>query len=299
MLTARADCALGFANAAGQAEALARQRAAAVDSAARPSQSTVSSTPFVSVGSDVQNTAYVPAVGLDQTLDRLALSATDFTRQVKDAVCHEVIDSERQSTPGLGPRVLPAHVQAVSELQVEVHDAHVEEHRKWISQDGRPLAAGQSANLPYNLSQAFAVPPSAFLSREHRSCLRFSTQQTGRINFQATPMAGKGACADVGPQATGYILFQPGADLISHIERCSASTTLSDQRQLFLPKNDIYTFTVISFQRHLRLFPMKRLEAQGGARSRRLVHRGRLRLTAPGQARGHCCGPAPADNWVC
>ena len=94
-------------------------------------------------------------------------------------------------------------------------------------------------------------------------------------------------------------ITQTEVEKFAFSDRCSASTTLSDQRQLFLPKNDIYTFTVISFQRHLRLFPMKRLEAQGGARSRRLVHRGRLRLTAPGQARGHCCGPAPADNWVC
>ncbi len=202
----------------GQAEALARQLAASAGSAARspgaapPSASTAYS-------GTARSAAHVSAGTLDQTLDRLDLSATDFTRNVKNAVCREEIDSDRQSTPGLGPRVLPAHAHAVSELQVEIHDGHIDEHRKWISQDNRSLTPGQAANLPYNLSQAFAVPPSAYLSREHRSCLHFSMQQPGRFNFQATPLAGKGMCADIGPQAAGYILFDPETDLISHIER--------------------------------------------------------------------------------
>ena len=211
----------------GQAEALARQRAAAASSASRPSQATLSPSALSASSGDmnVQRVASVPAAGLNQTLDRLALSATDFTHYVKNAVCREEIDSERQSTPGLGPRVLPAHVHAVSEMQVEVHDGHVEEHRKWISQDGRLLAVGQEANLPYRLDQAFAVPPSAYLSRAQRSCLRFSAQQSGRLDFQATSTAGKGTCADVGPQAAGHVLFEPQTDLILHIERSVPATT--------------------------------------------------------------------------
>jgi hypothetical protein len=160
-----------------------------------------------------------PAGGLNGTLERLSRSATDFTRSVKNAVCQEQIDSERESTPGPGPRVRPARASAVSELQVEIHDGHVEERRTWKSQDGHSLASGQSPDLPYKLEQAFALPVSAYLLPEHRSCLRFSQPQPGRVNFQATPLAGSGVCADIGPQATGYVLFDPQTDLISHIER--------------------------------------------------------------------------------
>ena len=198
----------------GQAEALAQQRAAA--NASPPPIISSSASPHAGTP---QPAARVAASKLDQTLDRLAFSATDFTHHVKDAVCHEEIDSERQSTPGPGPRVLPAHVHAVSELQLEIRGEHIAEHRTWISQDGRPINAGQEANLPYKLTQAFAVPPSAYLSAEHRSCLRFSVQQADRFDFQATPLAGRGICSDIGPQAAGYILFDPQTDRIRHIER--------------------------------------------------------------------------------
>src|SRR5258708_246126 len=77
-----------------------------------------------------------------------------------------------------------------------------------------------------------------------------------------------------------------------------------DRRQLLAPVDDIYfslrtTSTTISSRRHLCMSPMNRLEAQGEARSRRLVHRRLVQLPTPARQPGHCYVPVPAGSWGC
>jgi hypothetical protein len=156
---------------------------------------------------------------LDHTLDQLAASASDFSKYIPSFTCREHIHSERKSTPaGFGPRILPATMEVVGNIQEMRVDGRLQETRVWRTVDGHLVSAGQKVVPPYILNEAFGLPIPAYLDSRHRACLRFVARR-GRLDFTGTPLAGRGACADIAPQVTGFLTFDPSTGSIEHLER--------------------------------------------------------------------------------
>ena len=190
------------------------------------------------VGSPAQSAAFHPngqpartpatpahslPAGLSSELDQLYRTARQYTTDLSKITCDETIHSEQNSSGnGFTPRPVHWKMDTQGRYTAVKSSGGVggfKDQHDYNTQDGKPVPAQKKVVHPYLLTDAFAPAALSYLSPARRACLRFS-RSPGRVDFATLPGAGgKGDCADIAPEAHGYLLFDASTHTLSHLER--------------------------------------------------------------------------------
>lgn len=157
---------------------------------------------------------------LSSQLDKLYATATKYTTSLSKITCKELIHSEQNST-GFSR---PVHwkLDTRGDFTVTKNSTGVagfKDEHTYKEKDGKPITPVKTMQIPYLLSDAFAPAIISYLAPERRACLHFSISKD-RVTFETVHgMGGHGLCADIAPEAKGYIVFDKTTETISHFER--------------------------------------------------------------------------------